>query len=242
MIQNNPKLLLHYSTIADGNMSYVRGEYEETLQNRKNFLQKQGLSLEQTVWMKTPHKDDAHIVTIHDVGNGAKDLDTTFPVDALITNQKGLLLSLVIADCIPLTLYDPKTGTIALLHVSRHNINSLIQNTISIMSQHFNTQPKNLYAELGPSIGPCCYTWFAGKDPELEKGYDEFIIIESPTSAKLDLWGLTTKRLEQQGIPLNNINNPKICSFHSGQYFSHRKFEEHQLKNDYRFAAIFGLK
>jgi len=242
MIQNNPKTQLLYSTISDGNMSLVRGDYEETLNNRKNFLKKNNLSLDNSIWMKTPHEGDIHIVTIHDYGNGAKDLDSTFPVDSLITNKRGAILSLVTADCIPLTLFDQKTNTISLVHVSRHNANEIIENTIQTMTKNFDTNPKNLKAEIGPSIGPCCYTWFQGKDPALEKSYDEFVIIESPTSAKLDLWGLTEKRLNQNGIEVKNIHNPKICSFHSVEYFSHRKYEEHKLENDYRFATFFVLK
>ncbi len=233
---------IKYSTINDGNMSFVRGGYEETLNNRINFFKKNNLSLQNSVWMKTPHEGDVHIVTIHDNGNGSKDLDSTFPVDALITNQRGIILSLVIADCIPLSLFDQKTKTIALLHVSRHNVNQIIENTIQTMTKNFATDPKNIKAVIGPSIGPCCYTWFQGQDPELEKTYDEFVIIESPTTAKLDLWGLTEKRLIQNGLAQKNISNPKICSFHTGEYYSHRKFDEHKMENDYRFAAIFVLK
>lgn len=242
MIQNNPKTQLLYSTISDGNMSLVRGDYEETLNNRKTFLKKNNLPLEHTIWMKTTHESDVHIVTIHDFGNGSTDLDSTFPVDSLITNKRGAILSLVTADCIPLTLFDQKTNTIALVHVSRHNVNEIIENTIQTMTKNFDTNSKNLKAEIGPSIGPCCYTWFQGKDLSLEKSYDEFVIIESPTSAKLDLWGLAEKRLQQNGIELRNIHNPKICSFHSGEYFSHRKFDENKLENDYRFATFFVLK
>ena len=240
MNQNNKGLLLSYSTIKDGNMSFVRGAYEETLHNRKAFLEKNGKNLPQTVWMKTPHEGDVHVVTSHDFGKGSKDMESTFPVDSLITNQKSIILAVVVADCIPLTLFDSKTKTLALLHVSRHNINTIIKNTVETMVSYFSANPKNIEAQIGPSIGPCCYTWYPGKNPVADKEYQNFIV-QSPTSVTLDLWHMTETRLQEEGLPLKNITNPKICTYHSSEYFSHRKSEDQNLENDYRLAAITSM-
>ena len=122
-------------------------------------------------------------------------------------------MSILTADCLPIAVYDPKTKTIGLIHVSRHNLKKIVKSTIEALKKKFNINPKNLVVNIGPSIGPCNY--------------------------EIDLWEKVEKELTRLKVLKKNIYNPRICTFESSDYFSHRKSKSRKLP-DNRFATIFG--
>lgn len=203
------------STISDGNMSLKRGTPKEATYNRKKFLKRFGLSTKDIVVMSLSHKTTIKKVSTKDLG---KDV---IEADGLITSDKGVFLFLLTADCLPMAFYDPNKEVVGLLHVSRHNINlGIISQAIRGLKK-LGSDPKDLVVKIGPSIGPCCYI--------LDQG-------------RVDLWTLVEKQLKTLGVLGKNIDNPKVCTYHSGEYFSHRKTIVENLPNDFRFATILGIK
>lgn len=203
------------SSKADGNMSFVKGNVSSTLDNRTEFLQKHGISLNEIVALQTPHGSSVYFATKKDLGKGAKEAETVISKDALITNQKRVFLFLLTADCLPIAFYDSENKAIAIAHASRHNIQSIITSTISKMEEKLNTKPQYLLVEIGPSIGPCHY--------------------------QTDLWKITAKQLDSNGVPKSNIYNNKKCTYHAQNQYSHREASEKNLKEDNRQATILGM-
>lgn len=136
--------------------------------------------------------------------------------DGLITNKAETYLLIKVADCIPLGLHDPKHNAIGLIHVGWQGLETgIIKNTVKEMKKHFSTNPKDLTTQFGPSIGPCHY--------------------------RMDLWKETEDQLVSCGVLKKNIHNPKICTYESKDYFSHRRADDTN-KKDSRFVTILGLE
>lgn len=136
--------------------------------------------------------------------------------DGLITNKTDVYLMLKIADCIAIGLFDPNNHAIALIHVGWRGLEkSIIKNAVKLMQQNFHTNPKGLIVQFSPSIGPCCY--------------------------RIDLWTQAENQLASCGVPKKNVDNPKICTYHTKDYFSYRRSEDQNLP-DSRFVTILGLK
>ena len=74
--------------------------------------------------------------------------------DAIITNQKGMLIGILVADCYPVLIYDPHKKVVAAVHAGwRGAARGLIGKTIEAMQQHFDCRPHDLHAAVGPGIG-----------------------------------------------------------------------------------------
>ncbi len=56
----------------------------------------------------------------------------------------------------------------------------------------------------------------------------------------MDIWKEAENQLIKTGILKENIDNPKICTYESKDYFSHRRAAD-QNQDDFRFVTILGL-
>ncbi|MDR1192479.1 MAG: polyphenol oxidase family protein [Verrucomicrobiales bacterium] len=93
------------------------------------------------------------------VSVGAADHDRVIPgADALITDTPRLTLAVRVADCGPVYFFDPARNAIGLAHAGKKgtalNITGV---TVSAMTQHFGTRPRDLVVVLGPCIRPPHY-------------------------------------------------------------------------------------
>src|SRR3989344_2462433 len=93
-------LIYATSRVEDGNMSLKWGEEVTVNSNRKKFLAKLGMKVEDCVLMSLVHGVDV-------VKVGKKDLGKTIEADALITSEPGVGLFMMTADCFPVIVYDP---------------------------------------------------------------------------------------------------------------------------------------
>ena len=72
--------------------------------------------------------------------------------DALYTEEAGLALSVITADCVPVLLAGRRS--LAAVHAGwRGIVASILEPTLAALSE----PPAELTAWIGPAIGPCCY-------------------------------------------------------------------------------------
>ena len=179
--------------------------------------------------------------------------------DALITQQRGVAIALSFADCTPIALYDPVEQVIGIAHGGwRGTARGIAIATIDAMRENFGCQPRNIYAGIGPTIGPCCYEvsqtvqdLFMGQqsfeDVPVQEQYCEriresavFSIVNLPDkeSLRLDLWETNRRQLLMAGLLPEHIEVAEICtSDHVNRFFSHRA--EHGKTG--RFPMIMAL-
>ncbi|HEY6290172.1 MAG TPA: peptidoglycan editing factor PgeF [Terriglobia bacterium] len=78
--------------------------------------------------------------------------------DALTTSERGVLLTIRTADCLPVLLVDSRLRVVAAIHAGwRGALARIIEKTVGELGRLFESRPEHLEAALGPGIGPCCY-------------------------------------------------------------------------------------
>ena len=200
-------MILAYSKASDGNMSFKFGDSKEVSENRKSFFQESGIDTRNIVEVKQVHGNK--VILIEDI------INPETVADGMITNKAGIYLLLKVADCIPISFYDHKHEAVGLVHAGSRGLEKgIIRKAITKMRRYFHTNPKDLIAKLGPSIGPCCY--------------------------RKDIWQEAENQLIENGILKESIENLKICTYESEDYFSHRESED-KKRPEARFITILGL-
>jgi hypothetical protein len=150
--------------------------------------------------------------------------------DALITNKKGLPIGIKVADCQGILLFDPKQNAVAAVHSGwRGSAQNIIGKTVKRMAKEFGSDPGDLLAGIGPSLGPCCFE-FTDPKRELPKSMHPYI-----KGKNLDFWSLSLRQLNEAGV--KNIEIKAECTqCHPDRFFSYRN------KETGRMAAFIGLK
>ena len=105
--------------------------------------------------VKKPNQTHTNVVQIVKEDNiNDKFLNT----DGLITNLKGVALSISTADCQGIILYDPIKKVIGCVHSGwKGTLNKIIVNAINLMINNFNYNPSDIVACITPSILKCCF-------------------------------------------------------------------------------------
>jgi len=140
--------------------------------------------------------------------------------DGVVTNNKDLILSIQVADCIPIYLYDYRNQNIGLIHAGwRGIISGIIEKGIEWMKE-LKSIPINIKVVLGPSIKQCCFEI----GPEVAKLFDnKFQENGRGDRTRLDLQNVVIDKLIGMNIQNENIIDLKECTCCSNQYHSYRK-------------------
>jgi hypothetical protein len=160
---------------------------------------------------------------------------TTDPpqADAVITRIPGKILVIQVADCQPIFLYDPVRRVVGNIHAGwRGSINNIVGKTVDIMHLRFKSEPKDLIACIGPSLGPCCaeFIHYRREIPSIFWKYME-------GSNRFNFWEISRNQLQDSGILKDNIHVSGLCTrCRTDLFFSYRG-----EKTTGRFAAAIGL-
>jgi len=145
--------------------------------------------------------------------------------DAVVTNLKGVCVAIKTADCVPVLLYDPIRKVAAAVHAGwRGTVQNIVIVTIRKMIKEFETDPSDLIAAIGPSISPEVYE--VGE--EVWNQFDpEFYLPTNPLKTDkrlLDLWSANYQQLIDAGVPKEQIEVARICTFSDpDRFFSARR-------------------
>lgn len=144
----------------------------------------------------------------------ANDAEAKPDGDAVVSNVPGLLLAVLVADCVPIVVADRASGAAGAIHAGwRGTCARVVPAAIDAMRRQFGTEPSDLTVAIGPSIGPDDYEvgealveafqqaghraedlarWFRRRDSRLS----------------LDLWSANRDQLIDAGVPADRIS---IC-------------------------------
>ncbi len=181
------------------------------------------LGVSEMIFMNQVHGDDVVYV----------DKTTQTPnCDAIISNQKGLALAVMVADCIPILMYDERTQSIAAVHAGRKGTQlNIVSKTLNAMQEHFGVKPEEVNVYMGASIGACCYE----VGIEVTKGLEKVLHVKN-NRFFLDLPLANHSALLDAGIKAKHIHKEAICTCCDIRYFSYRR--EHQTG---RFVGVIHL-
>ena len=159
---------------------------------------------------------------------GAADRGRTIDgADGLATRDPGVMLAVHCADCVPLLLADARRGAVAALHTGwRGTAAGAAQAAVKALRDIYGSDPHDLFAAVGPAIGPCCY--------EVDVPvYDRFapwpwrdrvFAPARPGHWRLDLWAANRCQLEAAGLSPGAIVSVNLCTAdHRTLFYSHRR-------------------
>ena len=184
--------------------------------------------------------------------------------DALATNRPGLLVGVRTADCSPVLVVDPKKRVVAAIHAGwRGTLARIVVKTIGQMQMEFKSNPKDMLAAIGPTIGGCCYEVgtevaadFSAKFSNASEFFDELRTGDEPNPLQwlnmmppghqpppnkvlLDLPKANRLQLLEAGVLAQNIFVSDLCTSCRADFlFSYRK--EHAKSG--RLMSVIGIR
>jgi polyphenol oxidase len=130
--------------------------------------------------------------------------------DGLWTDEPGVAMLAMTADCLPLALArtNGERPALAIVHVGWRGLaDGVIANGVEALGGR-------VAAAIGPGIGPCCYE----VGPEVAARFDADLL----TGRKLDLWAAAERALREAGV--EEIERADVCTACNPElFFSHRR-------------------
>ena len=211
------------------NLSFTRGDEEAAVrENYRRLARALGAEVGQFVCSDQTHTVNVRRVTAADAGKGLTRERDYRDVDGLITDEPGLVLSTFYADCVPLYVVDPVHRAIGMSHSGwRGTVARMGQATLIRMKEEFGTDPKDVYAAIGPSICQACYEVsedVADAFKEAFAGHEREILLDKGNGKyQLDLWRSNEIVMLDAGIKREHLAVTNICTCCNERLlFSHR--------------------
>jgi purine-nucleoside/S-methyl-5'-thioadenosine phosphorylase / adenosine deaminase len=222
---------------------HVGDDPASVLENRCRAAKVMGADPGDFVFCNQTHGREARIVTAADRGRGAWSLDDAIgDADALVTTDPGTVLVVMVADCVPIVLYDPAAHVLACVHAGwRGTVAHVVDAALEAMAT-LGTRPENVIAGLGPAISPDGYQVgdeVAGAARKSFGAHADSVIRPDGTGKWLfDLWAANLLILGLAGVAREHSHVAAIpTSAEPGHFFSDRA-----VRPCGRFAAIAKLQ
>jgi YfiH family protein len=147
--------------------------------------------------------------------------------DVILTNNPQVTLFMRYADCVPILLYDPVQRVIGLAHAGwRGTVQGAGRSAVEAMQTRYSTDPADLLAGIGPSIGPDQYEVGPEVEAQVRAAFSsgaERLLPRYNRSVHFDLWAANRLVLEDAGVKSKHIELASICTAsHNEDWFSHR--------------------
>jgi YfiH family protein len=138
--------------------------------------------------------------------------------DSLLENTAGSVVGIKTADCVPILLFDVRQRAVAAVHAGwRGTAAEIAKRAIEAMRREFHTEPCDVYAAIGPCIGPCCFE--VGAEVSEEFGLEG--------RARVDLPAHNRNQLNEVGVTLDRIYASNLCTkCLAGEFYSFRRDRE----------------
>jgi hypothetical protein len=152
-----------------------------------------------------------------------KDMPYFADADGMITDIPGICLVIRTADCVPVIAYDRKRKILGAVHSGWRGCRlSISRKLIAEMKHIYSSDARDIFTFILPSVGPESYT----VNSDVAAFFEKDIIRKNP-ALYLDLWSNIERDLANEGVPVKNIFNARICTMKNGsEFFSRRNKDE----------------
>ncbi len=209
------------ATGADGlNLGAACGD--DPLSVRANRARLSGFLPDEPVWLDQVHGQRVHRARARDAACTAAVVAT----DASVTNEPGVVLAVLSADCLPVLLAATDGSAIGAAHAGWRGLaGGVLENTHAALEQLSGGSTEWL-AWLGPAIGPSAFevgdevlAVFEAADPQAARC---FVRADVPGKWFADLFELARQRLRRMGV---GAIHGGTCSTVSdpARYYSYRR-------------------
>lgn len=175
-----------------------------------------------------------HIVAYDDrtMSNGGYDAPPE--ADGTICSKPGVMLVVQVADCQSVMLHDPVQKAVANIHAGwRGSIGNIIGRCIEAMKRRFGSDPADIVAGIGPSLGPCCAEFIHYKT-EIPESFWKYRDAQN----RFNFWQASHDQLAACGIAPENIEWSNICT----RCNTHLFYSYRQANITGRFASVIGMR
>lgn len=199
---------------------HVGDDAEAVAENRKRLAKVLGVDSNHLTCGEQVHGVGVTRVTEELVGRGAFSWDDSIPnSDAIHTNLVNVPLLLLVADCVPVLIYDATHHAVAVVHAGwRGAIAHIVERTIDSMHEAYETLPADCYLFIGPSIGADSFEvseeigeQFRQDMHNLELSHVNEVVRyiqrvgQTTPTPHVDLKGYLVACVVQKGVPLERV-------------------------------------
>lgn len=147
--------------------------------------------------------------------------------DVLYVSEKGVIAAILLADCLPVVIYDPHRHRGIICHAGWRGTAAGIAEVAVKYLINDGSRIENLVAATGPGIGSCCYS--VGKEvaSTLRDSFDyqeNVILNDGKDGYRLNLEEANLVRLRASGLREENLGGAGFCTAcRQDEFFSYRK-------------------
>ncbi len=208
------------------NLGSNRGdEPEKVRENYRRLCELFGVGIDDCAVTKQVHENVVRIVDKND--RHVCMSNVPYEADGIVTKERGLPIICMIADCVPVLLWDKENSVIGAIHCGwRSSVGDILKNAVEAMVS-LGAKPECIHAALGPAIGRCCFE----TDDDVPNAIEAYLggetegLFDRRADGKtmVDLRAANARRLVQLGLMAENIDISEECTFCSHhKYWSHR--------------------
>jgi YfiH family protein len=182
------------------------------------------------------HLSPANVVRVRQVHSATviTDREAGAAADAIVSSDGARLLTVRVADCVPLLMADRRTGIVAAVHAGwRGTSGGIAAAAIVRLATEFGSRSADLVAALGPAIQACCYE----VGPEVRESFrvagvaadhlDAWFTPGRTDRLQLDVPRANHDQLIDAGIPASQIYDSALCTAcHPSLFHSYRRDKE----------------
>ena len=170
---------------------------------------------EQVARLNQTHSD--HIAWVSRESFPGREIADT---DAVITQDRGVVLTIRTADCAPVFIFDPDAPVIALIHAGWRGARlGIVRKTVQALCERTGTAPGRLQAAIGPAIRACCYEFDTEEIPEFKPH-----MTRVRGKFHFDLAGYLRDELAGCGVGQESLFDSGLCTYcNPDDFFSYRR-------------------
>lgn len=220
---DNQKYLWGISQKEDGQMKVSPGDIVSQ-ENRIKFFGKLQLDPNRVVSAGLVHGDNVAVVGEENFGQKIVN------VDGLITSAPNVILTISIADCLPLYFFDNVNQVLGLAHAGWRGVSQEIAiKMLDKMMSEFGTRPEDVCVEIGPHIKDCHFE----VDEDVAQQFSDYQeqISKKGEKSLINLSGIVREQLRKRGVKEENINISEECTYClKEKYYSFRRDKPTQVE------------
>ena len=196
-----------YATLNLG--LHVGDDPDAVLENRRRALRAIGAGLEDAVFAEQVHGCRVAVVEEGDAGLGARRRsDAVAGCDALVTIGPGLVLVVLVADCIPAVAVDPEAGVLAVVHAGWRGTARQVMAATVRAAVECGAAAERLHVAMGPAVAARSYR----VGPEVAEAVagasgpnGHRAVTEDGDGLRVDLVEANTLQLEAVGVARERV-------------------------------------
>lgn len=189
----------------------------------------------------TGYQTHATTTAFIDTPNAAT--NAAIEADALVTNQQGLALGVLTADCVPVLLAAPAAGLVGTAHAGwRGAFDGIVESVVAMMERK-GASRTDITAVIGPAISPAAYEvgpeFVARFTHSYKLDLDLFTNATRQAHKMFDLPGFVLRQLRRSSVAGENLG---LCTYSDAtRFYSYRRNTHAQLSDYGRQLSAISL-